>query len=119
MHAVHGRRLEGVYPSENNAPENATQSPQNSYLWQRLEKASVSFANFGFYVKRKGHGLHAEDPVLDARTDHKFQGQVGCPDSTGTFAPTMDSCLTPRVDQWLKSFRKYEAKGEMPTSHKH
>ncbi|MFE9171881.1 bifunctional YncE family protein/alkaline phosphatase family protein [Streptomyces kebangsaanensis] len=111
--AYSGRK--GVYPSERNAPENAAQDPQNSYLWQRLDKAGVSFANFGFYVTRRGNEVHAGDPVLDARTDHAFQDELGCPDSAGTFAPTKDNCLTPRVDQWLKSFREYEAEGDMPT----
>ncbi len=104
------------YPSENNNPENAAQDPKDSYLWQRFDKAGVSFANFGFYVGRKGNEFHAEDPVLNAQTDHAFQGyDLACPDSTGTFTPTKTTCLTPRTDQWLKSFRSYEAKGEMPT----
>ncbi|PZH16341.1 phosphoesterase [Streptomyces sp. NTH33] len=111
--AYSGRK--GVYPGEHNVPENAAQDPQNSYLWQRLDKAGVSFANFGFYVTRRGSEVHAGDPVLDARTDHMFQDDLGCPDSAGTFAPTKDTCLSPRVDQWLKSFREYEATGDMPT----
>ncbi|GGJ61873.1 bifunctional YncE family protein/alkaline phosphatase family protein [Streptomyces brasiliensis] len=106
----------GIYPSENNAPENAAQGPKDSYLWQRFDKAGVSFANFGFYVSRKGNEYHGADPVLDARTDHAFQGDdLACPDSAGTFTPKKSNCLTPRVDRWLKSFRSYEAKGEMPT----
>ena len=104
------------YPSENNDPENAAQDPKNSYLWQHLDKAGVSFANFGFYVSRTGDKYGAADPVLDAQTDRDFQGyDLACPDSTGTFAPKKTTCLTPRTDQWLKSFRSYEAKGEMPT----
>ncbi|MEU8027357.1 bifunctional YncE family protein/alkaline phosphatase family protein [Streptomyces sp. NPDC049099] len=105
----------GVYAGGNNAEENAAQEPGNSYLWQRLDKAGVSFANFGFYVTRRGNEAHAADPVLDARTDHGFQVEVGCPDSAGTFTATKKDCLTPRIDQWLKSFRRYETKGDMPT----
>jgi phospholipase C len=104
------------YPSENNDPENAAQDPENSYLWQHLDKAGVSFANFGFYVERSGDKFGAADPVLDAKTDHDYQGyDLACPDSAGTFKPTKTTCLTPRADQWLKSFRSYEAKGAMPT----
>jgi YVTN family beta-propeller protein len=104
------------YPSENNNPENAAQNPENSYLWQRFDKAGVSFANFGFYVGRTSDKFNAADPVLNAQTDHDFQGyDLGCPDSTGTFTPKKTNCLTPRVDQWLKSLRSYEATGEMPT----
>ncbi len=103
------------YPSENNNKENAAQAPENSYLWQRLDKAGKSFANFGFYVGRSGNEFHAADPVLDARTDHAYQGyDLGCPDSSDTFEPTRTDCLTPRVDQWLKAFHAYEAAGEMP-----
>ncbi|MFF4352762.1 alkaline phosphatase family protein [Streptomyces sp. NPDC001530] len=111
--AYSGRK--GVYPGGNNAPENAAQAAKNSYLWQRLDKAGVSFANFGFYVRRQGDEAHAADPVLDARTDHEFQAELGCPDSSGTFVPTKKNCMTPRVDQWLKSFRRYVTKGDMPT----
>ena len=104
------------YPSENNNPENAAQDPKSSYLWQHLDTAGVSFANFGFYVSRAGDKYNAADPVLDAQTDHDFQGyDLACPDSTGTFTKTKTTCLTPRADQWLKSFRSYEAKGQMPT----
>lgn len=106
----------GVYPSENGNPENAAQDPSSAYLWQRFDAAGVSFANFGFYVQRTGDEYHAADPVLDAVTDHGFQGyDLGCPDSSETFTPTKDTCLTPRVDQWLTSFRAYEAAGTMPT----
>lgn len=76
----------------------------------------MSFANFGFYVSRTGDNYRAADPVLNAQTDHAFQGyDLACPDSADTFTPKKTTCLTPRVDQWLKSFRSYEAKGEMPT----
>ena len=106
----------GVYPSETDNPENAAQDPESTYLWQRLDQAGVSFANFGFYVERTGDQYHAFDPVLDAQTDHDYQGyDLACPDSKGTFTPTRDNCLTPRVDQWMKSFRSYESSGEMPT----
>ncbi|MGA5040026.1 SMP-30/gluconolactonase/LRE family protein [Streptomyces capoamus] len=82
----------GAYPGGSNAQENAAQGSRNSYLWQRLDKAGVSFANFGFYVTRRGNEAHAADPVLDARTDHGFQVELGCPDSAGTFAPTNKDC---------------------------
>ncbi|MFE7213966.1 beta-propeller fold lactonase family protein [Streptomyces sp. NPDC057611] len=114
--AWYSGRGDAPYPSESNDPENASQDPKDSYLWQRLDKASVSFANFGFYTWRKGDEYHADDPVLDAHTDHAFQGSdLSCPDSSDTFTPKKTNCLTPHVDQWLKSFRSYEAKSEMPT----
>jgi len=104
------------YPSENHDPENAAQDPKDSYLWQHLNKAGVSFANFGFYVARTGDRFNATDPVLNASTDHDYQGyDLACPDSANTFTPTKTTCLTPRVEQWKKSFQSYEATGVMPT----
>ena len=104
------------YPSESGAPENAAQNPASAYLWQRFNAAGVSFANFGFYVKKVGTELHAADPVLDAQTDHGYQGyDLSCPDSSGTFSPLKTTCGEPRLDRWLTSFRKYEAAGTMPT----
>ncbi len=89
--------------------------PTDSYLWERFDKAGVSFKNFGFYVTRKGDRFVGQDPVPDRATDHGFQGyDLACPDSRGTFTPTKTNCLTPRVDQWLKSFRAFEKAGSMP-----
>jgi len=105
------------YPSENNDPENAAQDPKNSYLWQRFNAAKVSFANFGFYVSRTDNNqFHADDPVLNAKTDHQYQGyDLACPDSSGTFTALKSTCLAPRFDRWQKSFAKYQASGTMPT----
>lgn len=110
----------GYYTSENAKPELAAQDPNNSYLWQRFDKAGVSFKNFGFYVEGRktpdGLRFHAEDPVLNAKTDHRFMGyNLACPDSAGTFTPLSKDCLAPRVDRWLETFRKYEKAGSMPT----
>jgi len=106
----------GPYPSENGNPENAAQDPKSSYLWQRFDQAGVSFANFGFYVSRQGNEFHAEDPILEAKTDHGYQGfDMSCPDSSGTFTPMGTKCLEPRVERWMRSFRSYEASGVMPT----
>lgn len=57
------------YPSEGNAPEIAAQQPDNTYVWQRLAKAGVSFRNYGFYVSNNAGTFNAADPVLDAQTD--------------------------------------------------
>lgn len=107
----------GVYPSENNAPEIAAQKPGRNFIWNKLDAADVSFANFGFYVERKRDAMVAdEDPVLNRRTDHGYQGyDLSCPDSAGTFVPQKTDCMAPRVDRWLKSFDGYVKKGQMPT----
>ncbi len=104
------------YPSERAAPEDAAQQPKNAYIWQRLDKAGVSFDNYGFFVNLGATGsAHSNDPVLDAHTDHDYQGyNLACPDSANTFTPK-GSCLGPRVEEWKKRFSGYERSGTMPT----
>ncbi|GAC1477653.1 MAG: alkaline phosphatase family protein [Pseudarthrobacter sp.] len=104
------------YPSENNAPEIAAQQPDNTYVWQRLAKAGVSFRNYGFYVSNNAGTFNAADPVLNAQTDHDYHGyDLNCPDSAGTFAPLKPNCGTPRVDEWAKDFQSRVTAGTVPT----
>ncbi len=105
------------YPSENADPAHAAGvDPKSSYIWQRLANAGKSFRNYGFYVSPKpDNTFHAEDPVLDAQTDPAFMGyDMSCPDSSGTFTPLKATCLSPRVDEWLKEFNGYERSGKLP-----
>jgi YVTN family beta-propeller protein len=104
------------YPSENGAPENAAQDPDNTYVWQRLAKAGVSFRNYGFFVSNTGGTFTAPDPVLNAQTDHEYHGyDLNCPDSSGTFTPLNAGCGTPRVDEWSKDFTANVAAGTVPS----
>ncbi|TFB49008.1 phosphoesterase [Cryobacterium tagatosivorans] len=104
------------YPSENAAPENAAQEPDNTYVWQRLAKAGVSFRNYGFFVSNTGGSFTAPDPVLDAQTDHDYHGyDLNCPDSSDTFTPLKADCGTPRVDEWTKDFTANVASGTVPS----
>ncbi|WP_433874512.1 alkaline phosphatase family protein [Sinomonas atrocyanea] len=104
------------YPSENSNPETAAQEPGNSYVWQRLDKAGVSFRNYGFFVNNTANGAVSSDPVLDAKTDRAYRGyDLKCPDSTGTFAPLAANCGTPRVDEWIKDFTGQVSAGTVPT----
>ena len=97
-------------------PENAASDPSSAHVWQRLDQAGVSFANYGFYVNRGGSSFNGDDPVLDAHTDHGYQGiDLNCPESSGTFAPKATNCLQPRIDHWINAFHGYEAAGQMPT----
>ncbi|MFH5878806.1 alkaline phosphatase family protein [Arthrobacter sp. NA-172] len=107
----------GQYPSEGNAPEIAAQQPDNTYVWQRLAKAGVSFRNYGFYVSNNATGTTtAADPVLDAQTDHNYRGyDLNCPDSAGTFAALKTNCGTPRVDEWAKDFQSQVTAETVPT----
>jgi YVTN family beta-propeller protein len=103
------------YPSESNDPENAAQKPDNSYVWQRLAKAGVSYRNYGFFTTNTAAGSTAADPVLDAQTDHNFHGwDLNCPDAPDTFTPQASNCGAPRVDEWAKDFQKNVAAGKVP-----
>ncbi|MGZ4654604.1 alkaline phosphatase family protein [Oryzihumus sp.] len=104
------------YPSEDADPEIAGQQPDDTYIWQRLAKKGVSFRNYGFYVDLSGSTVHAADPVLQAHTDTAYRGfDLACPDSSGTFKALSPACgPTGRVDEWVKEFQQYEAKGTLP-----
>ena len=104
------------YPSENADPEIAAQEPDNTYVWQRLAQAGVSFRNYGFFVGLAGGQAKAQDPVLDAQTDHDYRGyDLSCPDSAGTFAPLKADCGSPRIDEWSRDFAANVAAGTVPT----
>ncbi|WP_334172975.1 alkaline phosphatase family protein [Sinomonas sp.] len=104
------------YPSESSSPEDAAQDPANSYVWQRLDKAGVSFRNYGFFVNSTANGSVATDPILDAKTDRAYRGfDLSCPDSSGTFAPLKTTCGTPRIDEWAKDFSAQVSAGTVPT----
>ncbi len=103
------------YPSESNDPENAAQNPDNSYVWQRLAKAGVSYRNYGFFTTNTAAGTTAVDPVLDAQTDHNFHGwDLLCPDAPDTFTPQTSNCGAPRVDEWAKDFQANVAANKVP-----
>jgi hypothetical protein len=44
------------------------------YIWDRLAAAGVSFRNYGFSVNNVANQFVADDPVLNANTDHNFRG---------------------------------------------
>ncbi|HEY8912191.1 bifunctional YncE family protein/alkaline phosphatase family protein [Lacisediminihabitans sp.] len=104
------------YPSESADPEHASQEPDNTYVWQRLAKANVSFRNYGFFVQNSGGSFIAADPVLNAQTDHGYRGfDMGCPDASGTFTALKADCGTPRVDEWIKDFTASVTANTVPT----
>ncbi len=104
---------QGSYPSETD-DEAITSSPkgQDSYIWQRLDKAGLSYRNYGFYVKPDNHAF---DPALDAHTDPAYHGfDLACPDNPDTFAPRSADCGTPRLTEWKREFDGYVADGNLP-----
>ncbi|MCW2650504.1 MAG: phosphoesterase [Mycobacterium sp.] len=106
------------YPAESGDSAIAPNTdPADSYIWDRLAKAGVSFRNYGFYVSLNSTGdAHAADPVLDGNTDHAYRGfNMQCPDSPNTFAPLDDQCGLPRITEWQREFADYVAADNLPT----
>ncbi|MFJ3304358.1 beta-propeller fold lactonase family protein [Streptomyces sp. NPDC086549] len=106
-----------TYPSENGDPAIApNKDPEHAYIWQRLDDKGVAFRNYGFYVSADANGKAvAEDPVLNAGTDHDFGPyNLSCPDSAGTFPARAASCGSPRIEEWKKEFAQYEESGQLP-----
>ncbi|WP_330305628.1 MULTISPECIES: bifunctional YncE family protein/alkaline phosphatase family protein [unclassified Streptomyces] len=105
------------YPSENGDPAIApNKDPEHAYIWQRLADKGVGFRNYGFYVNADAAGkAAAQDPVLNAGTDHDFGPyNLSCPDSANTFPARGTTCGSPRIEEWKKEFQGYEASGELP-----
>jgi YVTN family beta-propeller protein len=103
----------GTYPSETNDPAIApNKTGEDSYIWQRLDRAGVSYRNYGFYVKDDNT---AYDPALDKHTDHAFHGfDLNCPDNPDTFKPRSATCGTPRFSEWKREFDGYVKNGDLP-----
>ncbi|PZS39175.1 MAG: phosphoesterase, partial [Pseudonocardiales bacterium] len=108
----------GPYPSENGDPATApNRDPSQAYIWDRLANAGISFRNYGFYVEARPDGsVKAQDPVLDANTDHTFHGfNLRCPDAPNTFIPRSPDCGPARLTEWKEEFDGYVAHDNLPT----
>jgi YVTN family beta-propeller protein len=78
----------------------AGRDPQNSYVWDRLSRAGVSFRNYGFWDP--GQFRPSSEPELAAQTDTQFPGyNTSITDQT-------------RISEWLKEFHGYEGSGQLP-----
>jgi YVTN family beta-propeller protein len=100
----------------NNLATAMNSNPLDSYIWDRLADADVSFRNYGFYEtdNQFNTGPDGPDPRLAANTDPNYYGwDLRCPDSAGTFTPKM-TCNT-RVDEWLREFNQNVAANNLPT----
>ena len=89
--------------------------PLDSYIWDRLADAHVSFRNYGFYETDNvlNTGANGADPRLAASTDPNYYGwDLRCPDSSGTFTPLM-TCNT-RYDEWAREFSQYVKNNDLP-----
>jgi YVTN family beta-propeller protein len=85
-------------------------APTAGYLWDAAARAGVSLRNYGEFL-----GIGAESP--EGKYTGRFEGQGAnlapytCPFFPGYDLEILDNF---RVDLWLKEFRDFEKKGEMP-----
>jgi len=85
-------------------------APTAGYLWDAAARAGVTLRNYGEFL-----GIGAESP--GATYTGRFEGKgenlapYTCPFYPGFDLELLDNS---RVDLWLKEFREYEKKGEMP-----
>ncbi len=77
------------------------EQPGETFLWDSLARAGVSYYNFGFYM--------GNPPVVD----ESMPGLVGY---TDLLYPGWDLSITDqaRIDRWLELFRGYQQAGAMP-----
>jgi YVTN family beta-propeller protein len=106
------------YPSESDDPATApNRDPAQAYIWDRLAARKISFRNYGFYLdlNHPGGPIKAQDPALDAQTDHNFhQFDLACPDAPNTFTPR-GNCGPARFTEWKTEFDRYVAGHNLPT----
>jgi hypothetical protein len=75
---------------------------EDSYLWDGLAEAGVSYRNFGFFMDNPVN-IPKNMPNLVGHTDMKYPGwDLLVPDQV-------------RIDRWLHVFAGYERSGSMPT----
>ena len=90
--------------------DDANAAPTAGYLWDAAAKAGVTLRNYGEFL-----GIGAESP--EAKYTGRFEGKgANLAPNTCPFFPGFDLEITDnaRVDLWLKEFREFEKKGELP-----
>jgi DNA-binding beta-propeller fold protein YncE len=85
-------------------------TPTAGYLWDSAVRAGLSIRNYGEFV-----GISPENPAaaFDGRVEGKVANLKG---NTCPFYPGFDGDIldVSRIDLWLKEFRAFEKKGELP-----
>ena len=77
------------------------EEPGETFLWDSLARAGVSYRNFGFYM--------GNPPVVD-------EAMPGLAGHTDLLYPGWDLSVTDqvRIDRWLEVFQGYQQAGSMP-----
>ncbi len=85
-------------------------APTAGYLWDAAARAGLSLRNYGEFL---GVGAGFETPKFTGRFESKEEhlASVTCPYYPGFDLDILDNA---RVDLWLKEFREYEKKGDLP-----
>jgi YVTN family beta-propeller protein len=103
-----GRTYDYQGENRDQIPDDDVAEPAMGYLWDLVQRANISFANFGeFAVTRSGPGgtkiYRAVKPFLAAHTDSTYPGwDLSIPDQH-------------RVDIWVTAFRRWVEAGQMPS----
>jgi YVTN family beta-propeller protein len=77
--------------------------PNNSYIWDRLDKAGISYRSYGFWATDVPPVSVYNEPNLDAHTDHRFAG----------FNMLISDQV--RFAEWKHEFDQYVAGANLPT----
>ena len=78
-------------------------NPADSYIWDRLDRAKLSYRNYGFWATGTAPTQVFNEPNLDANTDHQFPGfNMGISDQT-------------RFAEWQREFRSFEQQNNLPS----
>lgn len=85
-------------------------APTAGYLWDAAARAGVSLRNYGEFL---GIGAESAETKYSGRFEGKGENlePYTCPFYPGFDLEISDNS---RVDLWLKEFREYEKKGELP-----
>jgi len=76
-------------------------TPDNAYLWDRLEAGGISYRNYGFWIF--GGKIASTAPKLGEHSDLNFAGyDLAVSDQT-------------RLDEWLTEFQQFQADSNLPT----
>ena len=77
--------------------------PENSYIWDRLDRKGISYRNYGFWATGTPPVEVYNEPNLFRNTDRAFPGyNLAIPDQT-------------RYAEWEREFTAYERAGALPT----
>jgi YVTN family beta-propeller protein len=99
-----GNRNRGYDFEGGNTAVNAAKNSADSFIWDRLADAGISFRNYGFHATGTVPALvDPTEPALAANSDLQYPGfNLHVSDQT-------------RIAEWLREFNAYQAAGNLPT----